>query len=261
MKINIKNAYLSLILLMGFVATILPSCKYSAAISPATKDIPQEVGTSVPQSTPLAKVPDDSIQSPDGKHYAKIRDGNRLVVLDINGAENEISSSGEITQLSWFSDSQHIIYSDRIATEAGFPGYEYRVWIATIATKVTYQVSDGFAPLISPDGRYVAFMHGGRSGDACVVGFRLCILELGQEFHPISSTCQDEIPGIPLSEYDESFYPHLESHYEFPGKWVNESLLEVAMTWGCNVDDPQNGMYEINLDSNEARKVKDLPTE
>jgi hypothetical protein len=260
MRLN-KKTHFSLMLLMGLIAASMPSCRYPALITPTAKNIPQEAGTSVPPSTPLTNYSYDSVLSPDGNHYAEIRDGNRLVVLDITGKETEISNAEEIIQLSWFPDSQHIIYNDRITSEAGYPSHEYRVWIANIASKETYQVDDGFAPLISPDGRLVALLHGGRTGDACVVGFKLCILELDQGFHPISFTWQDQISGIPLSEIDESFYPHLESHYEFPGKWVNESLLVVAMKWGCKVDDPQNGIYEINLDSNEARKVEDLPTE
>src|SRR3990172_425122 len=136
-----------------------------------------------------------------------------------------------MNDFAWFPDSRHLAYSERVSKPGGFPSGEDRLWIADIDSGLPIEISSGFAPSVSPDGRYLAFMLGSRVGDACIVGFGLGVVELDDKMRPISLIRQADLQGIPSSDQAETFYPVWRSVSGFPGKWLDASTLEVAMRW------------------------------
>ena len=246
-------------LYFGFAAFVLFSCNYPEAEAPTKPSPYQPSNTRIPTDPPVVVFPEGSVPSPDGTQYALIDGGNRLVTVDSEGGEKELARSEEITHFSWFPDSLHIAYGDRVPSGDVFPMYEYRIWIASTASGETNEIAKGFEPIVSPDGGRIAFLRGGRVGDACVVGFGLGVVELDDQLRPISLLRQADINGIPSSEESETFYPSSGGGEGFPGKWRNESTLEVAMRWACKTDDPSNGVYVIDIGSQNAEKIAEYP--
>ena len=214
--------------------------------------------TSTPTSTPGWSVPDSALVSPDGMYYAMIQNGSRLIVVGNDGIEKEVAQSAEIIHFAWFPDSQHIVYVYRFPSDNPFIQYEHRLWIVDVDLAEPYEIEYGFSPLISPDGRHIAFMHGYRAGDACLVAFELAIMRLDDEFQPVSLIRQGEIQGIPATEELHSFLPNSAEDLRFPGLWQDASTLNVAMRWACVDEYGQNGIYTVDLGSNTAERIPGL---
>ena len=243
---------------IGFVAISQLSCSLLTAEFVSKEDNPPSPTAIPPTYTPVLIGPLGSLPSPDGNYFALVRDEGRLVVMDSQGQETEIASSNEITRLTWFPDSQHLIYEDRVKAAPERAGYKYRLFIVSASSGEIYQIENGLAPSISPDGNRIAYLRGWGSGDACIASLRLVIIELDAEKYPLSETTQDEIAGIPFSEETHSFTPNLDQDKEFPGSWQDETTLEVAMSWACV--GPGNGIYEIDVVFKEAKMIAELPS-
>ena len=252
-------AYVSLGLIFSFAVFILLSCNYPATVAPTQRLPSQASNTATPTHAPVGVFPEGSVPSPDGTQYALIDRGDRLVTIDSEGRKKELVRSEEILSFSWFPDSRHIAYGDRVPSGNVFPMYKYRIWIVSTASGETNEIATGFEPIVSPAGGRVAFLHGGRVGDACVVGFELGVVELDNQLRPISLLRQTDINGIPSSEDGETFYPPTGLDTGFPGMWRNESMLEVAMRWACMTDDPSNGVYMVDIGSKNAEKIAEFP--
>jgi len=242
-------------------SALLLACNYQAAVTPTPERPNPPASTTASTQTPAIVFPESSVISPDGLHAARIDGGDRLFILDSGRGEAEIAGSGVITQFSWFPDSRHLVYSERVSTDAGFPSTEDRLLTADIVSGTTSEIGQGFTPSVSPDGSRVAFLLGARVGDACIVGFGLGVVELDDQARPVSLLRQDEISGLPISEEAETFYPSLGRDSEFPGIWRDASTLEVQMRWACKMDDRGNGVYLVDLESKRAEKIGELPTE
>jgi len=260
---NKKRSPTHISLGLAFVcgSALLLACNYLAAVTPTLERHNPPASTTASTQTPGIVFPESSVISPDGLHAARIDGRDRLVIIDSGGGEAEIAGSGQITRFLWFPDSRHLVYSDRVSTDAGFPSTEDRLLTADIVSGTTMEIDKGFAPSLSPDGSRVAFLLGARVGDACIVGFGLGVVELDDQMRPVSLLRQDDISGFPISEEAETFYPALGKDLEFPGIWRDASTLEVPMRWACKMDDPGNGVYLVDLESRRAEKIGELPTE
>jgi hypothetical protein len=201
------------------------------------------------------------VLSPDGTRHACIYGESQLVTVDREGVEQEVAQSEAITHFSWFPDSVHIAYSDRVQASDTMPLYEHQVWVVSTDSGSAYEVAPGLAPVVSPDGRHIAFLHGGAFGDACIVGFKLGIVRLDGDLRPTALYRQVEIQGIPASKQHHSFYPALAKDRAFPGRWRDNSTLEVAMRWACVDEAGQDGVYLIDLASRRAHRVAGYPRE
>jgi hypothetical protein len=192
-----------------------------------------------------------------------IRNGGRLIVAGDDGIEREVARSDEIIQVAWFPDSQHIIYVDSVPSDNPLARHDHRIWIANVGYVLPYEIADGFSPLVSPDGRHVAFILGNRAGDACIVAYGLGIIRLDDEFLPVSLIRQADVSGIPIEIEEDyhSFIPDVSMDLSFPGFWQDTSTLNVAMRWACVDQYGQDGVYTIDLESNSAERNPELSSD
>jgi hypothetical protein len=241
-------------------SSVMSGCSLRSSSTPVVSPSPQPTATPTPTAfAPTVEFPEGWEPSPDGVYAARIIESSRLMVMDSAGGEHELVRSAELTSFSWFPDSRHVIFSERVATQGGFPSGEDRLWLADIASGATAKIANGFAPMVSPDGRRVAFMLGSRVGDACLVGFGLGVAELSEDFRLVSLLHQADIQGMPSSYQAETFFPDWHGDVGFPGSWSDASTVEVAMRWACIEDDPGNGIYRVDVIHRTAEKIAELP--
>lgn len=236
-----------------FATALLAACSQPAEPTPTVEVLP--TATPAPTSTPELLAPADATISPDGNRYAVVRgEGQQLVVGERGRDERQLIASEQISDLRWLPNSDGLAYVD-LAPAEGEPGDSYqRVWIADLETGETHAIAAGFAPLLSPDGRHLAFIHGTRTGDACIVGYGLGIVELNDSFVPVRLIRQSQIAGIPADEQAHTFQPDVSRELMFPGSWIDSATLEVAMRWSCADPDGDNGTYVVEVISLQAEK-------
>lgn len=248
------------IALASMLLLLLAACNLPGRTeTPAPQDM-TATPTPAPTITPTWEVPEDALLAPDGSRYAVVRGGGLLYAGSPDGSVFEVASAEEIGDLGWFPDSRHLIYVDRVPSDSPLATLRDRLWIADLEQQETHAVGPGFAPLLSPDGRYLAFMHGERAGDACIVAYGLGIVELNEQFVPTALVRQRQIAGFPLSEEAHSFLPDVGPERAFPGQWQGADTLEVRMRWACRDDFGDDGLYEVQVESLQAEKTGELPT-
>lgn len=239
-------------------AALLSACNSPAAVSPTDAVESQPTATRPPTTTPELEAPQGALVSPDGNYYAVVREAGQLVIGGRDGGDRAVVSADEITGFLWLPDSRRLVYVDRSPTDSANPVLRDRLWIVDIDSAESHAISSGFAPLLSPDGRHLAFVHGSRSGDACVVGFGLGIVELNEEFVPTALVRQTQIAGIPSSEAAHSFQPDLTEDLSFPGRWRDARTLEVTMRWACRDQFGDDGVYAVDVGAYEAEPAGEL---
>lgn len=161
--------------------------------------------------------------------------------------------------MKWLSDSRHLIFVDRVPSDHPLSTHVERLWIADSESDLAIEVAPGFAPLISPAGRHIAYIQGRETGDACIVALSLGILEFDDSFEIVSLIQQKQIQGLPSSEEAHSFYPAIGGDGPFPGSWQDASTLDVAMRWSCVDERGENGSYAVDVRDKTAEKIGELP--
>lgn len=248
---------LAVALPLGLTVVSTAACNLPGSASPTALPEPTATHTPAPTVTPTWEVPEQAIVSPDGSRYAIVRDGGRLIAAADDRTEFEVARAVEITDPLWFPDSRHLAYVDQVEADSVNPTLRSRLWIADLAQQETHAVGPGFAPLLSPDGRFLAFLHGERAGDACVVAYGLGIVELNQEFLPVALIRQGQISGIPLSTEAHTFLPDAEREAVFPGEWRGERTLTVEMRWACQDEFGNDGLYAVDVERMAAEKISE----
>lgn len=177
--------------LAGMLLLLLAACNFPGGAETPTPPAATATLTPAPTVTPTWEVPEDALLAPDGRRYAVVRGGGLLYSGSDDGSLFEVASAEEISDLGWFPDSRHLIYVDRVPSDSTLATLRDRLWIADLEQQETHAVGPGFGPLLSPDGRYLAFLHGERAGDACIVAYGLGIVELNEQFVPVALIRQE----------------------------------------------------------------------
>lgn len=237
-------------------ALLLSACNRSMVEPPTATVAALPTATDGPTVTPELNPPPGAVVSPDGNYYALVRSGGVLVVGARGGGEAELASSQQITEFQWLPDSRRLVFADRAPVDDDNPELVDRLWLADRETIEVHAITVGFAPLLSPDGRHLAFLRGTQSGDACLVDFELGIVVFNDEFVPTQLVRQRQIAGMPVSQALHSFQPDLGDDLLFPGRWRDAGTLEVSMRWACEDQLGQSGAYAIEVDSLQAELIE-----
>lgn len=254
MKHNHRSALLAAVLGIG----ALTACNLPGKTAATATPEPRPTATHGPTSTPSLNPPQGAIVSPDGMHYALVRAGGVLVIGSANAREQVMVETAEITEFAWFPNSRKLVYVDRSPTDSANPALLDRVWLVDIDSTQQDAITGGFAPRLSPDGRYLAFIRGARAGDACIVDYELGIVEFNDRFVPTGLIRQTELTGLPVSESAHTFQPDVGPDLGFPGQWQDDRTLEVAMRWSCADPSGENGRYAIDTSTLSAEKIGEL---
>lgn len=246
--------------LVGLLLLLLAACNLPGRTPTPELQAATATITPVPTITPTWEAPEDALLAPDGTRYAVVRAGGLLFAGSQDGNVYEVADAEEIGSLLWFPDSRHLAYVDRVASDSPLASLRDRLWIADLAQQETHAVGPGFAPLLSPDGRYLAFIHGERAGDACIVAYGLGIVELNEQYVPVALVRQEQIAGIPPSQATHTFLPDVGSDLLFPGEWTDPNTLEVRMRWACRDDFGDDGLYQVQVEDLQAEKIGEMPT-
>jgi hypothetical protein len=200
---------------------------------------------------------------------AKVIDGNRLVVEDMDGAHRrEVALvDEEIVDLRWFSDGRHLLFVevDRSEQVGGSTiGVKHALWLVDTDTGTLSQLStfeeNLHSPLIPFGSGYIAIFKGSSYGDACFVDRQLRIMELDENFQRAGLYGRSDFLGAPLSE----------AYWLYPvGKlsWIdNASQLQVSFDVTCwDANNPEDGghqlrgEYILDLVDFMAERVADIP--
>jgi hypothetical protein len=210
-------------------------------------------------------MPIESFPSPDGSRLALVQGRGTLIVQEADGEQRELLVTGEISGLDWFPDGTHLVYSDfdlaqEIIARRG------RLWIVDVETGESRQISTGYGPRVSPDGRRIAMLYGILWGDASFVGYDIAILELDEGMHVVVVAHQDDFAGLPGKEAEEerdaSFYPVSTGDIPASGVWQSNTELVIGLRWTCTgPDDPESGVYLLDLETLRAERIGDLEAE
>jgi len=197
------------------------------------------------------------VVSPNSQWSAGVSFGNRLVIRDVTGAPTEIFAGREIPYLSWFPDSQHVLFVDRDRSQQQQGtdiGVRDDLWIADVQTGKTnllYKNESAFrgfgGPVTSPDGKYIASLEGSGYGDACFVDSKLIFFEVAGDYKSAKAIKQEKFTGIPAS-VDGVVYPVRD------GIWQNNTQYLVTLDGTCSVDKSKIGPYLFNVSNLTAAK-------
>lgn len=219
----------------------------------------------IPTRTPYNPRPTTTVErqierypSPEGSWEAWVLDGTQLWVSDPESGQRELFHSEKITGLSWFPDERVIAFSERIQDPSAQPPTVDRIWLIDVVTGDAVPVELGFSPLVSPDGRFMAFLSGVSYGDACYVGYRLAIMAFDESGVTDPVILQDQIGGFPEPSDDGSFYPTSMGGIAAPGVWLSSQELLTPMRWGCVQGSDEDGFYVVDAETLTATQVSGL---
>ncbi len=253
-----KQSHRSVLIAAVLGIAALTACNLSSETAATATPGPRSTATRAPTNTPSLNPPTGAVVSPDGKHYALVRNGGILVIGSAGTREVMVAEADEITEFAWFPNSRKLVYVDRSPTDSANPALLDRVWLVDIDSTQPDAVTAGFAPRLSPDGRHLAFIRGARAGDACIVDYELGMVEFNDRFVPTGLIRQAEFTGLPVSEAARTFQPDVGPGLSFPGQWQDDRSLEVAMRWSCADPSGENGLYAIDASTFGAEKIGDL---
>ncbi len=211
--------------------------------------------------TPTA-IPEKVYLSPDGSQLAIVENLGSLIIEEVDGDSREILVTNEILALTWFPDGNHIVYSDHGISEH-FMIRRFRLWIVNLESGEKHQISDSyvpgpdFVPLISPDGKYVAFLSSTYGGEACFWSYRLAVLELDEALQPIAIYHQLDFIGLPDDDQGVGFYPVVTKDLSEQFKWLNDTQLKIGFKWGCQQRDSVD-IYLLDMTTLQASKIGEL---
>ena len=203
-----------------------------------------------------------SIASPNKYYTAIVNRGGHLLIEDPNGKLRELVITQEISDLAWFPDNRHIVFTDRDRTkqvnEVENIGIAHKLWVLDIDTGERHLIGttdENFhSPLISPGGRFVAVLAGPTYKEACQASPTLAVLELDTEFRRQAVYVIDDFSGFTYSEPGRYLiYPF---NTTTPGNWDSETRLIISLWWSC-LDVPQkpDGVYLLDLERKSAKRI------
>jgi len=205
------------------------------------------------------------IASPNKYYTAIVNRGGHLLIEDPNGKLSELVITQEISDLAWFPDNRHIVFSDRDRSkqvnEVENIGITHKLWVLDIDTGERHLIGttdeNYHSPLISPGGRYVAVLAGATYKEGCQASPTLAILELDAEFRRQAVYVIDDFSGFAYSEPGRYLiYPFDTTN---PGNWDSETRLIIGLWWSClDVSPIPDGVYLLDLERKSARRIGDL---
>jgi len=205
------------------------------------------------------------IASPNKTNTAFIDMGGRLIVEDAEGNRRELVVTQEISDLAWFPNERHIIYTDRDRSHQVSPtedwGITHKLWIIDTKTNNRNQIgteADNYhSPVVSSDGRYVALLAGETRQEGCQATPELVIFELSENFSVKNIYNLGNFSGLPFSELENIRIIPQENLS--PGDWQDENQFLVSLSGVCfRPDKPPDGNYLLDLNTFEATKVSNL---
>ncbi len=248
-----KYALLPLLAAMALYGCTTPA---APAPTPTSVDTPTAARPTFTPAPTATSEPVASYPAPEGSRVAIVRARGTLIVEDGAGQQRELLVTDAIADLTWVPDGSHIVYVDRdLSQEVNFLKKE-ELWIVDVETGERNKIGTGFAPQISPGGRYVAFFAGVPWGDACAVGYDLAILELDGGMSVVTTYAQDDFAALAVDDAKmASFYP-------VSIEWRSETELVAGMRWGCVAPDepgvPESGLYLLEVETLQAEKIAEL---
>lgn len=119
---------------------------------------------------------------------------------------------------------------------------------------------DFHTPHLSPNGLYIAVLHGTSWSDACFVDLGVAVLEIIEELERVNSYYLRDFAGLPKGNEYTSIYPLDLEDIPILGVWQCNAQIMVELKWACIPDDPK-GVYMLDIKVLNAEKVSDLEGE
>jgi hypothetical protein len=198
---------------------------------------------------------DSPVESPDGMQKALIQAAGRLFLQDISGEIRLLSIFQEISHLSWFPDSRHLLVSERDRTYQSSisddSGITHKLWIIETLTGESHLIGaagENFhSPSISPRGEFIALLSGPTIQEACRASPTLVILKLDEAYRRQTLYQVHDFSGFAIEDPPRyGVYPRV-SLETFD--WTDLDLLDVELWWSCPApgQTPPDGIYKFNM--------------
>lgn len=207
-----------------------------------------------------------STVSPDKNYTAFVNRGGQLSVEDPSGKLRELDVVPEISSLSWFPDSRHILYTEADRSKQVSPtedwGITHKLWVLDITNGEKHLIGttgENFhSPLISPTARYIAVLSGSTFTQFCSASPSLEIMELDSEFRRKAIYTVNNFAGLAYA--DPAGYGIYPIDHNSPGRWEGDSKFVSGMWWIClSANQKPDGLYLFDLAKMTAERVGDLP--
>jgi hypothetical protein len=201
---------------------------------------------------PKVESPTDS---PDGTQSAFIQAAGSLFIKDINGEIRLLSIFEELSHLSWFPNSRHILVGERDRTFqtsiSDDTGISHKLWVVEVFTGERHLIGAAgenlHSPSLSPRGDLIALLSGPTIQETCRASPTLVIIKLDDEFHRQSVFQIHDFSGFAIEDPPSyGIYPRI-SRDTF--LWTDQYLLEVELWWSCPEPGQalNDGVYQFNL--------------
>ena len=206
----------------------------------------------------------DSIASPNKVYTAYVIKGGHLLIEDANGKRRELVITQEISDIAWFPDNQHLVFTDRDRSkqvnEVENIGIAHKLWILDIISGERHligTIGENFhSPQVSPNGRFVAVLAGPTFREDCQASPTLAFLELDYEYRRQAVYLLSDFSELPFSEPEVYRVYPIDSTR--PGRWESDTRLIVALWWSCLDTNPNpNGTYLLDFETKIARRIGD----
>jgi hypothetical protein len=203
--------------------------------------------------------------SPDRSRTAIIQPPGTLVLDEIDGESRTLAQHGEIIDVEWFPDGDHLLYVtlDRgDAPDGPTIGWVWEIWAINVVSEERWSISQGdqtlHDPAISPGGDVIAVVAGTGYGDAGLVDTTLAFVYLDTSLRRNALVIANEFNGIPDDSVG-SVYPVAGGGLALPGEWtsITEFHANMAMTWQAGDFEP--GVYAFFMRDRMAGRIADLP--
>lgn len=219
------------------------------SVSPIQPWITFEIGADEPRQ---------GYASPDFQWGVTVIGEKRILLQDRSGNSREIYTAREVPYVSWFNDSKHFLFVDRDrsgqkpGTTIGIRDALGIVDVASGAVRMIYQSDTSFGgrggPVASPDGKYIASVHGSGFADACSVDSNLVFFQLTEKFDVYAVIQQGSFAGLPA--FNEGWIYPVEDGY-----WVNPTTYHVVLDGTCNADRSKLGPFTFDVLNRTAKQA------
>lgn len=205
---------------------------------------------------------DVAFPSPDLSRTAILQPSGTLLLSDSDGSTRPLAQAGEITDVEWFPDGQHLLYVTFDGGNGSPLDRMWDMWVVNVDTGQAWQINQPderlHDPAIVPQGDVIAVVAGTNYGDAGLIDRQLAFVFLTLDLQRSAVVYAAEFQGIP-DDSAGSVHPIPTDDLPLPGEWVSIAEFHAIMNNTWQVEDFEPGVYAFFTLDRMAGCIDDLP--